>query len=42
MNDPNIKRRDYVLANIENIVEQIFDLADDCGLDPMFYRVAYG
>ncbi len=36
MDDPNIKRRDYVLANIENIAEQIFDLADDCGLDPMF------
>ena len=36
MDDPNVKRKDFVLANLEEITEQIYDLADDCGLDPMF------
>ncbi len=36
MDDPNVKRKDFVLANLEEITEQIYDLADYCGLDPMF------
>ena len=36
MDDPNVKRKDFALANLEEITEQIYDLADDCGLDPMF------
>jgi len=36
MDDPNTKRKDFVLANLEEIAEQVYDLADDCGLDPMF------
>ena len=36
MDDPKEATRDFVLASIEQIAEQIYDIADDCGLDPMF------
>ena len=36
MDDPNTHRKDYVLSKLENLMERIYDLADECGLDPMF------
>ena len=36
MDDPNTHKKDYVLAELESLIERVYDLADDCGLDPMF------
>ena len=36
MDAPNTHRKDYVLSELENLMERVYDLADDCGLDPMF------
>jgi len=34
--DDSKANKDFVLSNLGEIAEQIYDLADDCGLDPMF------
>jgi len=34
--DDSKANKDFVISNLGEIAEQIYDLADDCGLDPMF------
>tara|TARA_R100000963_G_C4625493_1_gene91847 strand:+ start:719 stop:967 length:249 start_codon:yes stop_codon:yes gene_type:complete len=36
MDDPDTKRKDYVLTKLEYLMERIYDIADESGLDPMF------